>query len=359
MLTLVVGARQRSGLFILRFVLATVALVGVMGPPDPASAQKTDVVTLINGDQITGEIKELVLGKLRWSTDAAGTISIEWPEVAALHTDKFLEIQFASGLRLFGSIEPGEDGLLAVIQPQQRIEVPLASIVSIAAIESSFWERMGGLISVGYSLEKANVTSTFSSDVDVSYRAPAFDVSVSASAFNQSRTDAERTLRYNANLNGQWRFADRWGVVGLTGLERSDEINLDLRTTYAIGASHLLTENQHVRLLWVLGLGGNSEQFVGEPRFTSVEHIQAMDLEWFMFGDNETSLSARLTVQPNLTDFGRVRIDFDTRFRRELFLDFFVALSGFNRFDSRPPSATVETVSTNDYGLNFSIGYDF
>lgn len=358
MLTSVVGARKRPGCIVLRFLLATVGLV-IAAFPDPASAQKTDVVTLINGDEITGEIKELVLGKLRWSTDAAGTISIEWPEVAALLTDKFLEIQFASGLRLFGSIEPGDDGLLAVVQPGQRIQVPLESVVSIAAIESSFWERMGGLISVGYSLEKANVTSTLTADGDVSYRAPSFDISVNGSAYSQTRTDADRTLRYNANLNGQWRFADRWGVVGLTGLERSDEIQLDLRTTYALGASYILTENQHVRLLWVLGLGGNSEQFVGEPRFNSVEHIQALDLEWFLFGDNETSLSARLVAQPNLTDFGRVRIDFDTRFRRELFLDFFVALSGFNRFDSRTPSATGGTGSTNDYGLNFSIGYDF
>jgi hypothetical protein len=344
-------ARPLVGAPVIRTALAAMVILGAYAFPEPAAAQKTDVVTLINGDQITGEIKELVLGKLRWSTDAAGTIYIEWPEVASLLTDKFLEIQFTTGPRVFGSIEPGEDGLLAIVQPDQRVEVPLESVVSIAA--------MGGLISVGYSLEKANVTSTFTTDGDVSYRAPSFDISVSGSAYSQTRTDANRTLRYNVNLNGQWRFADRWGVVGLTGLERSDEIELDLRATYAIGASYILTENQQVRLLWVAGIGANSEQFVGEPRFNSVEHIQAMDLQWFMFGDNETSLSTRLTVQPNLTDFGRVRIDFDTRFRRELFLDFFVALSGFDRFDSRPPSATVETASTNDYGLNFSIGYDF
>ena len=44
----------------------------------PAAAQRTDVVELRNGDEITGEIKELARGKLKFKTDDMGTIYVEW-----------------------------------------------------------------------------------------------------------------------------------------------------------------------------------------------------------------------------------------------------------------------------------------
>jgi hypothetical protein len=50
-----------------------------------AQAQrKTDVVTLYNGDRITGEVKSLNAGILRFSTDAMGTLRVEWQEIRFL-----------------------------------------------------------------------------------------------------------------------------------------------------------------------------------------------------------------------------------------------------------------------------------
>jgi hypothetical protein len=46
-----------------------------------ASAQKTDVVELLNGDRVTCEIQKLSRGKLTVKTDGIGTISIEWDDV--------------------------------------------------------------------------------------------------------------------------------------------------------------------------------------------------------------------------------------------------------------------------------------
>jgi len=43
----------------------------------PALAAKTDVVVLLNGDRITGEVKELSYGQLKFKTDDMGTLYIE------------------------------------------------------------------------------------------------------------------------------------------------------------------------------------------------------------------------------------------------------------------------------------------
>ena len=53
----------------------------------PAWAQKTDIVTLVNGDTLTCEIKLLDRGRLQVSTDHLGTVNIEWDKVTVGHGD--------------------------------------------------------------------------------------------------------------------------------------------------------------------------------------------------------------------------------------------------------------------------------
>jgi hypothetical protein len=69
-----------------------------------AQAAKTDVARLINGDDVTGEIKSLEFGELRYSTDSMGTVSIEWEEVLALTSDQALQVEVSSGARYFGNL---------------------------------------------------------------------------------------------------------------------------------------------------------------------------------------------------------------------------------------------------------------
>jgi hypothetical protein len=50
-------------------------LTGLLCLAPLAQAAKTDVVTLINGDDVTGEVKSLEFSELRYSTDSMGTVS--------------------------------------------------------------------------------------------------------------------------------------------------------------------------------------------------------------------------------------------------------------------------------------------
>ena len=50
----------------------------------PAIAAKTDVIVLVNGDRITGEVKNLSYGQLKFKTDHMGTVYIEWDKIASV-----------------------------------------------------------------------------------------------------------------------------------------------------------------------------------------------------------------------------------------------------------------------------------
>ena len=83
-------------------VLVTLAMCTV-----PVAAQKTDVVRLRNGDEITGEIKRLDRGRLEYSTDDMGTVNIEWDEIDALSSVFTFEVELGSGTRFLGTLLEG------------------------------------------------------------------------------------------------------------------------------------------------------------------------------------------------------------------------------------------------------------
>lgn len=73
----------------------------------PATAAKTDVIVLDNGDRITGEIKGMSRGKIDYSTDDAGRLSVEWTKVAQVTSDHAFEVEMSSGRSTMGSSDPG------------------------------------------------------------------------------------------------------------------------------------------------------------------------------------------------------------------------------------------------------------
>jgi len=58
---------------------------------------------------------------------------------------------------------------------------------------------------------------------------------------------------------------------------------------------------------------------------------------------------------PNLSDWGRVRANFDTRIRWEVINDLKLGISFYSSFDNKP----TEEVSERDYGVNTNISYEF
>jgi hypothetical protein len=69
--------------------LLTLAIVSVA----PLLAQgKTDVVTLANGDRITGEVDRLERGRLKFDTDDAGTLYLEWDNIMSFVASRLEEV---------------------------------------------------------------------------------------------------------------------------------------------------------------------------------------------------------------------------------------------------------------------------
>lgn len=61
------------------------------------AAPNTDILIFANGDRLTGEVKSPERGRLRFNTDATGTISIEWDDVASLESKQNIQVESENG----------------------------------------------------------------------------------------------------------------------------------------------------------------------------------------------------------------------------------------------------------------------
>jgi hypothetical protein len=55
------------------------------------------VVTLANGDRITGEVKRLDRGRLEFSTDDADPLYLEWDKLVSVVAERIVEVVTSDG----------------------------------------------------------------------------------------------------------------------------------------------------------------------------------------------------------------------------------------------------------------------
>jgi hypothetical protein len=70
--------------FLLLLLVLSPAAVVLFRPGVSSAREKTDRLTLRNGDSLKGEIKDLTAGSLTYKTDSAGTIYVDWAEILLL-----------------------------------------------------------------------------------------------------------------------------------------------------------------------------------------------------------------------------------------------------------------------------------
>ncbi len=71
----------------------------------PLRAEKTDSLVMQNGNEITGEVKSLDQGQLKYSTDDLGILSVNWDRVASIVSKKSVLVEMEDGARYVGVME--------------------------------------------------------------------------------------------------------------------------------------------------------------------------------------------------------------------------------------------------------------
>ena len=140
-------------------IFSTLASCLLLLAAGTALGAKTDVVVLVNGDSVTGEVKSLEFGVMRYGTDSMGTVSVDWADVVALTTKQTLQIEVTDGRRYFGAL--GVAGSLSQIRvtgEDSSYTLEISDVVRITPIdaEEGFLQRMEGSVTFGFNTQKAS-----------------------------------------------------------------------------------------------------------------------------------------------------------------------------------------------------------
>lgn len=340
-------------------ILATLALALTPGAA-PLFAQKTDVIIMVNGDHVTGEIKTLDRGRLTYKTDDMGTLSVKWDKVLRVTSRDFFELELQAGDKYFGELSPGlADRLLVVSLLGVSDTLAMEEIVRIAPIEATFFQRVDGYIDLGFTYQSANKNTLLTLGAEARYRGRKWSSKATLTSYVQSTEAQEAAITSNTiSLEGQRFLGNRWSALSSIKLEQDDEQELDRRILTQAGGGLFFLQTNRALAQASAGLTWSNERYTGTGSVAnSMEAFVTADAAYFQLDSPKTDLTGKLSFYPSLTDWGRVRIDFESRLSHELFSDFTIVLSISDKYDSRPGSTTTE--AQNTFGTTLSIGYTF
>ena len=327
--------------------------------PAAALAQgKSDVVTLANGDRITGEVKRLERGRLVFETDDAGTLYLEWDKLASVESKQRVEVTTADGQRYLGSLGPAPDRSVAVIEgTNAATTLAMTDVTELHPIGRRFWSKVDGSLDVGFSYTRSSGVAQLNFNSDTVYRRAGFEGRVTAAA-TQTRKDDDpgrddRAYVEIAYLRYPWR---RWFLTTAGRFETNESLGLNLRSQFGGAIGPRLINSNRAQMTLGAGVVVNDEQGVDVESSQSIEAMLLFRTSYYTYDRPKTNMDVSLHYYPSLSESGRHRVQFDAAVKREVFKDLFVSLNGFNTYDSRPPNPAF---SNNDVGVVLSVGWSY
>ncbi len=318
-----------------------------------------DTVTLRNGDRLTGSVQRLADGTLVFQSELAGTVTIPWEDVEALEAPATFSVLIHTGERLDGQVS--RDGARTSVTPAEgdpRV-VPSSAVSRVARGGRQSGMRrlvraLDGSADVGYSVARGNQSQTQSSaSASAEYTSAEYAFSGRLNSLFARQDDSRSQSRHALTARLDRYLSGRSFSYARAGLERNERRRLDLRARGGGGIGINLRRGRRTSLSLLGGLDFVHEHLRLQTNRSKVE--SRLGMEWSTMLLGVARLESEVSVNPNLLDWGHVRLEYDGTLRIPIGGRFTYSLSLFNRFDTRP----AETVARNDYGLVSGFGLLF
>jgi hypothetical protein len=323
----------------------------------PAWAGGKDFVVFTNGDKVTGELKSLDQGILKFSTNySENDFEIKWEEVRQIKSDRPFIFTLHSGERFTGSLVTKSSKPL-ILQLGSSDGDKVVSPENLLLIEESgnHWlNRAKASFDFGYNQYQADGQKQFSFGAAASYLTSDFFSELQLSVLRTTYDVIPKTER-NSALVGTRRFmSHNWFATSYLELLQSDEQAVDLRSTWTLGMGNNLYRSHHAFFALTGGVAWTRETFTENTASQdhSAEGLGKMEFNAFDLGD--LSFLAKVAVYPSLTIAHRVRADVNSELKWDLPKDFYVKFSYNLNTDNRPPPDGVKS----DYVLSSAFGWE-
>jgi|SRR5215510_4553474 len=336
--------------------MATIALVCSLRAVVWAQG-RIDVVTLANGDRITGEVVRLDRGRLEFKTDDAGTLNLEWDKLTSVVSARLVEVTTTDGRTFLGTLTTTVSRSIAITSTDTSVTLPMSDVTLMTTIGRSFWRKLDGSIDAGFSYTKSSGVAQLNVNTDTVYRQPRSQSRLTTSFTQTEREDGtggdDRGSIEASYLRYPWQ---RWFVVGVSRFESNESLGVILRSQIGGAAGPRLINSNRAQMTVGGGIAFNDEQGVDVGSTQNLEALFLFESSFYTYDRPKTNIDVSLQYYPSLSNAGRQRLQLDAAAKREFWKDLFLAINAYDTLDSRPPNPQA---AKNDVGVVVSIGWTY
>lgn len=222
-----------------------------------SQAVVADVVTLQNGDRISGTIKSKASDTVVFESQYMGEITLPWSEITSLVTDQSIRLKLDGDRVVSGKVIPSEDGTLKLVAEDDLFEtkpIPLTNITAINPVIEDGKAKIRGGINVGAASFTGNTDKkSFHADAEVIARSKNNRVTLGG-ALDWGEDDGTESTN-NGIAYGKYDhfISDKWYAYANTSFEMDRFQDLDLRTTLGGGMGYQFIETDRTQLSFEAG----------------------------------------------------------------------------------------------------------
>ena len=317
---------------------------------------KNDHVILMNGDHITCEIKKLEFGILVCKTDDMGTVNIEWTKINSIISQTYFKITTNDGRFIYGKFDTTNvEGSIKIKGEVLRTIIKKNIIIKIEQFKFTFWEKLKGKIKLGFSYTKATDISNLNFNTNLNYLLNEYYFELEANSNISTKPESSPSKNEKLSIVVQRLLEKNWTIAGITSIDQNTELGINFRAQTGAGAGYRILESIRSSLRSIAGIMINRESYTDSSKVQYImEALINTEYRLFIFHDPKVNLITSMNLYPAITDWGRIRTNFQTDLEWEIISDFTWNLSFYLSTDNRSDSQDLNTV---DWNIVTSIGY--
>ena len=324
-----------------------------------AGISRADVVTLVNGDRLTGTIVRKEDDTLVFQTSYGGELNIRWIEVTGIFSDKPQRIYLDDGRRLTGKPVPRGEGEITVEAegetPSGPVQVSHVRWINPSPQVSGEGVKFTGRFNLGAATTSGN-TDTDKVHIDAEVIARAVRNRYTAGiALNEGQTSGVKTesdslayLKYDHFLTPKW-------YAYLNGSAERDRFkDIDLRTTAGAGSGYQFIDTGRTNLSLEGGLSHVRTEFDAAPHEDYAALRWALKFEHFLFKSKVQFFHQHETLL-SIDDPDKVLVKSMTGLRMPIADKIRTSLQYNVDWENEPAPGRVKT----DRAVLLTLGYEF
>ncbi len=234
---------------------------------------------------------------------------------------------------------------------------PITYIFQLVSMETNFLKRLSGNISAGLSFTKSSEIGQVNFSANVQFATKLFEYQLSATSIGS--IDSGKFSRDNENVQffSSYDLNTSWFLSAGAQYQRNLELSISRRYLGMLGGGNKLFIRKNWRLLASTGVTFSQEKSTEDVSSGLLLDIPIIfQFNFYQFRHPDIQISSIQTLYFSLSQQGRVRFDGNTTFSWQLIRYFYLNISPYSNYDSKPPAGSGNTF---DYGIVVSLSYKF